>query len=72
MLTKNHLAKVFVRRYQQCRFAIGRVEHCLIAYCRGRLSHIPYLMAVLAKAVDDRAVNTLIGDEFHVAVSAIG
>ncbi len=72
MLTKNHLPKILVRRAQQRRFSVGHVEYRIIRYGRGHLSHIPYLMTILTEAFDDATVNTFIGYEVHVVVSAIG
>jgi hypothetical protein len=72
VLTKDHLAKVLVSREKQRRFSIRHVEHHVVGYGRRHLRHVPYLMAVLAKALDNTAVNALIGYEVHLAVSAVG
>jgi hypothetical protein len=73
MLAKNHLPKILVRREEQRRFSVGHVEYRIIRYGRGRLSHLPYLVAILTEAFDDATVNTFISYEVHVVVvSAIG
>lgn len=72
MLTKDHLAKVLVSGEKQRRFSIRDVEHRFVGYGRGHLCHVPHLMAVLAKAFDNTAIDPLIGYEVHLAVSAVG
>ena len=71
-LTKDHLAKILVCRQQQGGLPIRHIEHGIIGQPRLHLSHVRHLMPILAQAFDNLTVHTLVGEEVHVPVSAMG
>lgn len=69
---ENQLSKIAIGRQQDGPFTVGQVEDSLVGQAGSQFGHIQHTMPCLPEALDDRSIQTLVGQEVQRVFSVRG